>query len=111
MCQITIRPFGSNKAKLLLSLPSLSDISRREGSGLLPCSAAGSFGIPSGRVPRRTTSEIAMSFHPTRKTAVNIPWRQLTEAALVSEQALELTHPLYRYPASMSPYLARALVL
>lgn len=41
----------------------------------------------------------------------SIPWNELTEAARVADRALGLTHPLYKYPASMSPALARALIL
>ena len=46
-----------------------------------------------------------------RPRAPRIPWKRLADAAVVDEYALDLTHPLYRYPASMSPHLARALVL
>lgn len=40
-----------------------------------------------------------------------IPWEDLTRAAISGDFARELTHPLYRYPGSMSPQLARALIL
>jgi hypothetical protein len=40
-----------------------------------------------------------------------VPWNELAEAALREDLANGLTHPIYRYPASMSPYLARSLIL
>lgn len=40
-----------------------------------------------------------------------IPWNDLKRAAGSSDGATDLTHSLYRYPASMSPQLTRALIL
>lgn len=40
-----------------------------------------------------------------------VPWDDLAKAALREDLANGLTHPIYRYPASMSPYLARSLIL
>jgi len=39
-----------------------------------------------------------------------IPWKRLGSAAASQQYAMELTHPLYRYPAMMSPYIARILI-
>lgn len=41
----------------------------------------------------------------------SVPWEQVAAAARIPDRALNLTHPLYRYPASMSPALVRALIL
>lgn len=40
-----------------------------------------------------------------------LPWQSFLEAAESRDSATSLTHPLYRYPARMSPQLARALIL
>lgn len=37
-------------------------------------------------------------------------WDELRKAAALETVASDGTHPLYRYPGSMSPYLARALI-
>jgi len=42
---------------------------------------------------------------------LRIPWDLLAAAAGSRDYASDLTHPLYRHPARMSPYLARALIL
>ena len=39
-----------------------------------------------------------------------IPWTKLYKAALSRDYANELMHPLYRYPGSMSPILARCII-
>ena len=46
-----------------------------------------------------------------KATSVSLPWDLFVAAADSPDYATGLTHPLYRYPARMSPYLARALVL
>jgi hypothetical protein len=49
-----------------------------------------------------------------RKQAVRpatLPWDSFLTAAESHGYANDLTHPLYRYPARMSPQLARALIL
>lgn len=40
-----------------------------------------------------------------------LPWDSFLAAAKSRDYATDLTHPLYRYPAQMSPQLARALIL
>ncbi|MEK7994633.1 MAG: DNA methyltransferase [Planctomycetota bacterium] len=40
-----------------------------------------------------------------------LPWGSFSTAAGSRDYARDLTHPLYRYPARMSPQLARALIL
>jgi len=40
-----------------------------------------------------------------------LPWDSFCAAAESRDYANELTHPLYRYPARMSPQLARSLIL
>lgn len=46
-----------------------------------------------------------------RQQHPNIPWQALAEAASSDDWATDFTHPLYRYPGSMSPQLGRALIL
>jgi len=45
------------------------------------------------------------------KQNINIPWDDFLVAAVCTENAKDLTHSLYRYPASMSPHIARAVIL
>jgi hypothetical protein len=45
-----------------------------------------------------------------RDEAYNASWRNIADAASISARARDFTHSLYRYPASMSPPLARALI-
>jgi len=40
-----------------------------------------------------------------------LPWDSFAAAAKSRDYASDLTHPLYRYPARMSPQLARVLIL
>jgi hypothetical protein len=46
-----------------------------------------------------------------RQRRPNIPWQALAHAASSDAWATDFTHPLYRYPGSMAPQLARALIL
>ena len=48
---------------------------------------------------------------PCRHDSHGIPWDSLTVAAASRAYASDLTHGLYKYPARLSPPLARALIL
>lgn len=57
--------------------------------------------------PERNDCDLAAApFDPAA-----LPWGSFAAAADSRDYACDLTHPLYRYPARMSPQLARAVIL
>jgi len=59
---------------------------------------------------RKASADCANERKQTVHPAV-LPWDSFLTAAESREYATDLTHPLYRYPARMSPQLARSLIL
>jgi len=52
-----------------------------------------------------------VNLDPHRSRHAKPNWAEVSQASEKVVPARELTHPLYRYPASMSPSIARAIIL